>query len=292
MINPFRHIILVLALTSCGLFGKNEDQGASMSPKMSDVKQRAEVYRGLLGDPYQHVSRCDSLTFVGHLAAGVPRIVDIYKHEYDGGIHRSITPCNTNPGAEGPKMDSRSECSKENILAWFHAMLSLKDTDAILRTIRNARADDWRFCRGGDDTYNRAREFAPLLNDWEKKLSRSLSLAEESDAIAIPNLEGFRGNVLASYVLLKGRAFGYIRDVELEAVRTLIATVPESPLYRAIYSRFTDGKQSKAIRIMTTDDWPVDRLPDGKAGQPNAFQWEGSHPAMLYIWTFAVMNGT
>jgi hypothetical protein len=132
---------------------------------------------------------------------------------------------------------------------------------------------------------------APLLNDWDRKLSLALTLAEEADAIAIPNLEGFRGNVLASYVLLKGRAFGYVRDAELEAVRTLIATVPESPLYRAIYSRFTDGKQNKAIHMMTTDKWPVDRLPDGKQGTPNDFQWEGSHPAMIYSWTTAVMSG-
>lgn len=287
-------VFALLIVVSCNAFEKNEDTGSSDSPKLADVQIRSTKYVELLGDPYQHVSRCDSLTFVGHYNASA-KVVDIYRHEYDGWIHRSTTPCNTNSGADGPKMDSRSEVSKENILAWFHNLLTLKDYDGILRTIRHARDNNWCFARGGDDTYNCAPEFAPLLNDWEKKIAGAslvgASLVGEEDAIAIPQLEGFRGNVMHSYVLLKGRAFGYLRGAEVEVVKTLIATVPTSPLYRATLHRFTDGDHGQVLKEMTSDEWPLDRLPAGQHGDPNVFQWEGSHPAMLYVWTVAVLEG-
>lgn len=294
-------ISALLIVSSCGMF-RSHDQGAPDSPKLKDVQARAELYRKLLGDPYKlGISRCDNLTFQGLYDAASPT-VNIYLHEYDinadgtktyatGQIHRDVEPCNTNPEAVGPKMDSRSECSKENVLAWFHDMWSRKDTDAILRTIRRARADDWHFCRGGDESYDHMLEFAPLMNDWEKKLTGSLMLSEEADAIAIPKLEGYRGNVLNSYILLKLRVFSYVNTAEKAALQSLVATVPGSPLYRAVLHRVDDGDQSVALEQLTSPEWPADRLPDGKPGDANVFQWEGSHPALLYFWTSAILSG-
>lgn len=296
-----------LLTTSCGMF-RSHDQGAPDSPKLKDVQERAAVYQKLLGDPYKlGIARCDNLTFQGHYVAGMNPYQEeigkqIYQHEYDlnadgtktygtGQIHRDVEPCNTNPEAVGPKMDSRSECSKENVLAWFHVMWSRKDTDAILRTIRRARADDWHFCRGGDESYDHMLEFSALLNDVEKKLTGSLMLSEEADAIAIPKLEGYRGNVLNSYILLKSRIFGYINTAEKSALQSLVATVPDSPLYRSVLHRFDDGDQYTALRQMTSSFWPADRLPNCKVGDPNVFQWEGAHCAMLYVWTVAVIGG-
>lgn len=295
-------MLVVLSFVSCGFFDKNEDTGAADSPRLSDVQERAKVYVSLLGDPYRHVARCDSLTFSGLYSAAAPGVVDMLKHEYDlnsdgtktyktGQLHRSTEPCNTNPGTEGPKMDSRSEVSKENILAFFHDAYSRRDTDAMLRVIRRAKADNWCFAKGGDDGYNCAPEFGPLMNDIEKKLTGTFGLAEEADAIAIPKLEGYRGNVLHSYLLLKGRVFSYLRGAEVEALKTLVATVPESPLYRATLHRFTDGDHSRVLRELTSIDWPTTILPNGKHGEPNVFQWEGSHPALLYVWCAGILKG-
>lgn len=291
-------LLFVAVFSSCSLIGKNEDTGASDSPKLANVQARAATYVKLLGNPYKIIDRCDRLTHIGHYNAAA-QVSNMLKHEYDvnadgsktyktGQLHRDLNPCNTNSGAEGPEMDSRSEVSKENILAFFHDALSRNDTETILRVIRRARDHDWCFATGGDDKYNCASEFAPLLNDWEDKLTGKLTLAEESDAIAIPALEGFRGNTMHSYILLKGRAFGYLRGAELEVIDSLIATEPLSPLYKATKHRFTDGDQSEALASMTSSQWPLTDLPSEDIPD---FHWQGSIPAMLYVWTVAVLEG-
>lgn len=294
-------IAATLLISSCGIFDKNEDTGKAKSPKLADVQRRADLYVNELGDPYKHVARCDSLTFVGLFDASA-NVADILLHDYDlkadggktfltGQIHRSKEPCNTNPGAEGPKMDSRSEVSKENVLSYFHNRFTYKDHDSMLRAIRRARDKNWCFAEGGDDGYNCMPEFGPLMNDIEKKLTGTFSLAEEADGIAIPKLEGYRGNVLHSYLLLKGRVFGYLRGAEVEAVKTLIATVPESPLYRITLHRFTDGDHRQVLKEMTSAAWPEFELPPGKHGDENVFQWEGGHKAMMYVWAAGVLSG-
>jgi len=267
-----KHLILTLLLLSCSY-----DKGGSVSSDFRDVKQRAEVYKSLIADPYALTARCDSLTFVGHYNAAA-KTVDIYRHEYpQGQWHRSTSLCTPD--------DSRSECSKENILAAFHNILH--DTAAVRRTIEHAKNNDWNFCEGGDHPeYNHIPEFAPLLNSWLRKLDGN-SLTGDADASGIPSLEGFRGNVLGSYLLLKGRVFGYLNVAEIAAAKTLINTEPTSPLYQAIYHRFTDGNQHAAIQMMTKQYFPVDSLPTA-----NPFAWGSLKEApLLYVWTAGVMDG-
>lgn len=267
-----RFLIMTLLLASC-----SSDKGGTMSPDFRDVKQRAETYKALITDPYALTSRCDSLTFVGHFNAAA-HSVDIYRHEYpQGQWHRSISLCTPD--------DSRSECSKENILAALHNII--KDEAAIRRTIQHAKENDWNFCTGGDHPeYNRVPEFAPLLNAWVRKLDGN-SLVGEADATGIPSLEGFRGNVLGSYLLLKGRVFGYLNAAEIAAAKTLTKTEPSSPLYQALYHRFTDGNQHSAIHMMTKKHFPLDSLPTA-----NPFAWGGTkESALLYVWTAGVMDG-
>jgi hypothetical protein len=283
-------ISLAIVFSACA---KNEDTGAASAASLSDVKARAEVYQRLMGDPYSRVARCDGLTFIGLFDAATES-VDTYKHEYTvnadgsklyatGEIHRDREPCHVDGQAQN---DSRSECSLENVLGFLHSMQSRGDTKAVRRVVAQAKSNNWSFCYGGDSGYTKLPQLQLLLNDWIAKLDGKAFLAEDADAIA--QIKGFRGNVLGSYLTLKGRVFGYLRDYELEAVDELISAVPGSPLYRAIYHRFSDGDQSKAIKIMTGTNFPTDDLPND---EHRTFDWGETSEAMLYVWTYGLMRG-
>jgi hypothetical protein len=294
-----RLLCLSLSIALCGCsFFRNEDKGNP--PGGADINRvmaRAEFYAESLGDPYKLVDRCDSLTFVGHYAAGLkPNVIAIGLHEYTVGSsgvktyktgqwHRSKEPCNNDADID----DSRSECSKENILGAFHAMLTNRDYASILRTIRYGRGNDWSFCSGGDASYNKMVEFGPLLNDWEELLTNSTTLVGDDDAMAIPSLAGYRGNVLASYILLKGRAFGYINTAEKVALQKLINDVPGSPLYHAIYHRFTDGDQTRAVTMMDGSGWSNDSMPPSEK-DAGPWSWQGGDSRMMYVWTAKVIG--
>jgi hypothetical protein len=278
---------------SCGVF-KTHDAGTTTSPKKEDVVARVRLYSEQLGNPYGHVARCDSVTFVGVYQAGLrrlglPPVVDLTLHDYTvqadgqkvygtGELHRSVEPCHVD-GLPSSENDSRSECSQDGVLAYLHERLAAGDTAAILRAIRHAKADDWNWCRGGDVAYTRTLPLAPLMNDIEAKLSGHLRLAQEADAL--PSLDSFRGNVLFEYVALKAAVFGYVNEVERQAVAGLVKTTPSNLAYKAFFHRFGDGNQGGNLREFLVPFWPSDRLPSREPGQ---FSWDGGHNAQLYAW--------
>jgi hypothetical protein len=281
----------VSLLLSCGAF-RHHDNGTTKSPTKAQVVQRVLVYQGLTADPYALTERCDSLTFVGAYVTGLTRLglahtVDLSLHDYSvengvktygtGEIHRSKELCHVDslPNSEN---DSRSECSQDGVLSWCNAMAAQKNFSALLRAIDRAEANGWRWCVGGPDTYVQTIPLAPLMRDIRAKVSGRLRLAQEADAL--PSLDSFRGNVLFSYVALKGQVFGYLNPVEMGALATLQKSTPSNPAYKALFHRYGDGNQGETLRALVTPFWPLDRLP---SATPNQFAW-GIENSLLYTW--------
>lgn len=268
----YNKFILVLAATvtlaaSCGREG-DTDTSNDISG-LSAIKSR---YVQLIGnDPQELVDRCDRLTFVGLYEAFGKRTTKFMDYEYGakGKWNRDVEPCWPD--------DSRSEISLEGILGATHGLVTRKDKSALKR-LRNYAIANGYVMGDGPTQYT----FMPQL---AFVLEKAYKLAD-SERTAFDKLDGYRGNVIADYILLHGRIYGYIGRHHLLMLEELIKVAPNNPIYHAIYHRFLDGDQRRAIELLA--DFNADILPQGADSR---FHWGSASSAILFIYTVGIMEG-
>jgi len=281
-------ITLLISLLGCSYIEKHKKSDDKKS-LFNDIYSRALVYEKLIGNPYNNISRCDGLTFVGPYWAFMSNrsTFDIYKHEYSineeekridgsGQWNRDVKPCYPN--------DSRSGISTEGLLGALHAIRVAKDKDAIDRLIKFAEENKW-IMGDGPEEYTRLIHLAPIAYKLQEVLNGSFSSGETSDAVSNPwaKISGYRGNVIADYIGLKGAIYGYLRGYELEFLKTMIEKVPNNPFYLYLYHSYTDSDYTKLIEVLTNETYfPLNKLPGKNARE--VFSWGDAPHGLLYVW--------
>jgi len=280
-------LIFSLFFFSCSYFDKHEDEDTINS--IESIKVKRDFYVSLIGtNPRAITTRCDGLTFIG-LYDAFGRKINIYDYEYPNGKwNRDIEPCYPD--------HSRSEISAEGIFGMLHSMLTRKDRAALDRFTGFLEANGFR-AGAGPVEYTGMLHLLPLINkvrDWTgRSFSKSNvpSLTREPTDVSkeeFPPISGYRGNVIADYLYLRGRVNGYLLGYELEILEKLCSEVPQNPIYHALYHRFTDGDQSRAIDILSGDEFPKYALPEKSLP---LFDWSDAPSAILYIYTVAIIEG-
>jgi hypothetical protein len=197
--------------------------------------------------------------------------VDIYLHEYEAGEwHRDVEPCYPD--------DSRSEISFEGILGALHALHAEQDSAGFER-LADYGWDNGYKMGDGPDEYTKMPQLALIL----PLVRQGYKLASIEDM-----LTGYRGNVLAYYLHLKGVTTGSLNVLEVEFLEEMTELVPSNPIYHALYHKYTDGDQTVAISILSdTEVFPVDRLPEESL---KLFDWSDGPAAILYLYTLAILE--
>lgn len=73
---------------------------------------------------------------------------------------------------------------------------------------------------------------------------------------------GFRANLTALHIAIRGELKGYLSQYELNIMKDLADRHPSNALFQSIYHKYLDGDQTKAKEILRREDlFPSNRLP-------------------------------
>jgi hypothetical protein len=253
---------------------------------MDSITSKRDFYVKSIGNhPEQLVDRCDRLTFIGLYEAFGKRTTSFYKYEYsyiDGERKEFTGQWNRDVELCYEVGDSRSSISLEGVLGAVHGMVTRKDRAALKRLRKFALANAY-VMGDGPTEYTLMPQLAAVIE-------KSIKLMDEDTSVE-SQLKGYRGNVIADYILLHGRVYGYLNTWHVKMLEKLTIVSPDNPIYHAILARFTGDEVHKniAINILLREDlFSSDFLPTERV---NEFSWGDAPPAILYIYTVGILEG-
>lgn len=262
-------LALLLALASCH---KSHD---TRKPGLEEAKAKRDLYVSELAKSHQLmdiIPDCDFTTFASLLSAFA---------DLDTGVERSEAapgkwvrnPDETKCWPEG----SRSETSLDVYLGVAHWILSLRRAYDLERIIALGEGTSWIMGQGPLE-YTNIAVLAPLLYSMRDGIALHGEGAWLSDAST------HREHIAAMLSYLHGRISGQVTSAELAIMASFAAAYPENPIFQALYHRYLDGDQSRAVDIVTS-------MPDWIDTEVGAYGW-GSAPGYLFpIVAVAIMEG-
>ena len=180
--------------------------------------------------------RCDRLTFQSFMLTFTPELnplFDIYDFEYPSGVwHRDVIPCYPE--------DSKSEISFEvllGVIAYAHA----NEHYTTLKDLYDYGLENNHVYGEGDRQYT----FNPHATYLAGKALGQLSLTNKITATT------HKEHVTAMTILVRSRVNNdTITSAELLTLKTFKLKYPNTPLFHALYAKFTNGDQSKTIELL------------------------------------------
>ncbi len=298
-------LISLLLLGACG--PKHAPQPAPAIPQA--LSDRAALYLSLQqaerdGDGFILTDSCDSLLFSA-LNGSVPGVGPIHIEAAQGDLGQwfrrplSYAPCYSD---SDPKS---SDISRDMLIGLMVYADVWSRRDIVENLFAWGSAHLWEM--GRDHTIGTALmtpDLIGVLAQTIEHLGGSHRAVEETPPL-YNTTPGFISHLTLLEVLLYGRNHGSIRDLELSALRSIVAQEPQNPLAQALLHKYTDGDQSIALRLLQ-DTWPDNRLPntadwceewrtqraDGDAGfKPCSSGPVRAHIGGDYLFVFAVLDG-
>ena len=289
-------ILLLLIACSC-----NNKYKVSVQP-LDAIITRACNYTSSIDDPYELVSEGDALTFLALYESFVDEDckkdnLDIYKHEYSYSSNLEIEDYETgqwnryvNPVYEVEL--SRSGISTEGILGVLHVIWTKQDKEGINRLWDYGSSNNW-ILGAGPTEYTRMWHLVPIISTLKDKLNDSSELleyqSEDAWLDAWDKITEYRGNVIADYVLLKGRVYKEINSIEKKFMSILFNKAPDCPIYHAVYNRFHEGNHEESFRILTDDRYFTEKEPTAEFLP--LFHWGEASAKILYIYNVGIIRG-
>jgi len=267
-------LIIAIALSHMGC-SKHEEKRTIQATTLQEQVAVRNMYCDSLTDD-SIVNRCDRGTFANLANAFCPSPpFDLSRHEWkEGEHHRDIYPNKCYPD------DSKSECSPDYFITKVQDWISNENVDEFDRAMTYLSANGWR-CGEGPSELTSVLHLVPLFESVGNYLGTSFSLAASEGLPAMHNYY-----LTASYIYAKGRMESYIGDVEKEALRQLLDKDPSSPIFLALYYRYHNGDQQKALDSMEAD------FPKDTPCVSGSYRGWGSAPcSIMQIWATAILEG-
>jgi hypothetical protein len=260
-------------------------------------KAKKEIYSNLISSTEEITARCDGLTFIG-LYDAYMHITTIYEWEYSvkdgkkipltGQWHRDKDECFTKDLDGDGQTDSRSEISLEGVLGAIHALWARKDVDGLRRLKSFAEASKWTFGDGPAE-YTYLPQLTFIISRAVDELSLNKDLVEDDSFNTL--LKGYRGKVLADYIDIKGKIYGYLNPLELASLKSLNEEDPKNPIYEALLCRYNEENKSNcdSAKDLLSDEnkWPPGALPEK---DPTGWADSPAGAAVVYSWIVSILT--
>lgn len=262
--------ITLIAAILIGGCAKHEAQ-EPVGSLLVDLKQKRDIYMdlvafqddgdGMVHDDIEHQTG-DSLFFTCLHGVGGGIVVPENARDGDDRWWRHYSRV----GSFDPSTE-RSSISRDPLLACSLYWFLTEDLDALQRLAEYDRANSGVMGQhDGSLTGNNRVTMTPGLRGLIHKAIRKLG-EDPPDGLTAPQVwlpcEGFECHLMAVRALFVGLMDGSVNQVVLNTLGSLTKKDPNNALFHAILSRFTDGDQDTAARILLRDDlFPIDRLPD------------------------------
>jgi len=252
--------------------------------------------------------RCDRGTFANLANAFCfgTRPYDLTRHEWaPGEHHRDIKPNTCFP------VDSKSECSPDYFITKVHDWITRRDAASLaeLDRLLDFLDDNDNKCGEGPNELTKLTHLLPILSFTKSYLKEDPRLtdptiydddddsAEEAlprSDIAVPGDEDALADLipthnqylLALYIYAKGRLNGSISNTGKGVLKQLVEADPNSPIFLALYYRYHNGDQQRALDSMAAD------FPKDKLCKSDEYRGWGSAPcAIMQIVATGILSG-
>lgn len=253
-------LILCLSLLACGR--KREPARESSGP-LDALRERRATYMSLAPSTWEVSHECDALLFGALMQVGL-------------GEMGSIESAQSSPGRwhrlPGPDFAARcsSDISRDMLMGlfvwiWEFRRLDVAEALWVYGSDNNWKMGDERgsFSEHADRVYLRPGTIGLLAelvyqlggeNHWERSLLNVTPISTEP---------GFTSHLSLLTLHLLGEMHNGLTAGELSSLQTILGHMSLNPLAQALYHKYTDGDQSRAIELLL-NIWPSDRLPTRK----------------------------
>lgn len=293
--------LTALALTGCSWFERDNEPKPSRGADFAALQVKYEKYLELTSETFDKdgwimTEKCDALLHSSMLATtGVISMETLLKgRDADGRWWRRPSRDCLSTGS------SKSSISRDMLLGLMHPIMVNKDYDVAKKLVDYANDNKWTMGEhdGSIDGRNRVLLTPGLFNlmadlqDWTASSGDAMPRREGDDVPegVTPGTEydeetpsesrefelskvRFTDHLDALSNEIRGTIYGGLTDGELASIKKDRDNDPNNALYHALYSKYTDGNQKKAVDILLREDlFPSDRLPTS-ADRCNEYIW-------------------
>jgi hypothetical protein len=265
-----RILLILLLSTSCSLLPRKHEPNKSNSADFNKLIAKYVLYSELTKTTFDKdgwilTDECDALLHNSLLATT------------EASDYASLLKARSKDGRwfRRPAMDclstgsSKSSISRDMLLGLMHPIVLFKDKDTVKRLIEYANDNKWVMGEhdGSLDGRNRVLltpKFYNLIADvysYTKDTLDSRPPEDEEDPYELKGVS-FTDHLDGLAIEIKGMIYGGINDFELRILKRNKEADPNNALYQALYSKYTDGNQNTAVKILLREDlFPSDSLP-------------------------------
>lgn len=224
-------------------------------------------YGRLYGDESQwNIATCDSLLFASLWGTACGEIPIENFMDENGKWYRTTTKdCFPGPGAYG---GSATSISKDMFRGLFFYLHQYRNIDLINKTINYGKVHSWIMGDGKDEIEIAGRclmtpSMINELYDLQTKVEAFPLFAESSDGDQIGIMTGYQGHLQVLGVLMRGRLYDGINDIEKEILKSQASRQPDNVLFQFAYKLYEPRHDiSRAMAILEDEArFPSDRLP-------------------------------
>lgn len=200
---------------------------------------------------------CDGLLF-NALAAYAGHSIDPMQAEEAPGRwrrHPNFSLCH--PGIIWPEIGgSRSTVSRDMFRGLFIWLLSRQDKAAMERIRDYGKAHRWIM---GEGLIGATLMSPGMVNQLYRMIDRTVPRIEEEAEDAYPT--DYEAHLRVISVYTEYMIYGHITDWDLKTLDHYAQNYPRNALFQALYHKFTDGDQTRAMAILLDESLFPQRLP-------------------------------
>jgi len=258
-------LLLFGFLVGCGSVIFSPRSTISKDSSLTLLTKKASLYSKLVpkhqdSSGFILTNKCDSLLFSSLLDAASPELnIDIEAAQDNlGAWHRRPThDCGE------AFNNSRSTISRDMMVGLFWSIWRNKRVDLAVSLMEQLKSN--LYYLEGQGTAGELLMTPALLNTLAL-IIKELKGPEYTVELLLPAVfskkDGFVAHLTTWHIHLRGEVLGKIPERDLDVIKYHVNRNPENPLFHAVYHKYTDGDQSKAISLLLDDkEWPTSSLP-------------------------------
>lgn len=246
-------LLLLLVFLGCS----RTEKPIETKDDIQKLQEKRDLYLELMNqqkDDFGFVGpKCDGLLF-NSLARYSGAYINVFNAEESPGRwrrHPDFTDCK-------PFQGSKSTISRDMFRGLFLVLLSEKRVDAMERIKSYGQANDWAMGEAEDAASYWGRVWWPPT--LRHQLDRMIDKTRQN--LSQASKQGFEGHLEVLSIFTEYLINGAISELEVRILEEYARNNPKNGLYQAIFHKFTDGDQSKAVELLMDERlFPSDRLP-------------------------------
>jgi hypothetical protein len=258
-------LLTFLMLTSCATQSNEAHFEKDANAKIADKRALyCELSEAKFKERGWAVGECDGLLFTALRGIGCGNDVAAFESTVEPGRwYRSPRHDYCFVPDKVGEQGGDSTISKDMYVGLSAILAHTGDREAASRTVEYGDAKNWIVGEARDAITVASKCFiVPQLQNVFRKIAAMQTLApSDDDALGVST--GFRAHLDVLAILVRGKLYGSISNLDLAILKEQVKRQPRNALYQAAKARYDDGDYNPALEILSDETlFPEKSLPN------------------------------